>query len=101
MWRYVTIDHKGNLVKDSQKRLKEAFTIVRCEDELYPYINENNVPSDVLFPEPENPIKSEAVSALVMLGFASQASGKAVDKILKEKPDSTVEAVIRKALTML
>ena len=61
----------------------------------------DNVPSDVLFPEPENPIKSEAVSALVMLGFASQASGKAVDKILKEKPDSTVEAVIRKALTML
>ena len=57
--------------------------------------------SDVLFPAEESPVKSEAVSALVMLGFASAASGKAVDKILKAEPSASVEAVIRQALKML
>ena len=51
--------------------------------------------------EAENGVKAEAISALTMLGFASAASGKAVDKILKAEPGLSVEAVIRKALTML
>ena len=58
-------------------------------------------PSDVLFPVEENPVKTEAVSALLMLGFAATASGKAVDKILKGDPTLKVEAVIREALKML
>ena len=54
------------------------------------------------FGEPEESgVKVEAVSALTMLGFAAQASGKAVDKILKAQPDLKVEAVIREALKML
>lgn len=61
----------------------------------------NGQPSDVLFPTEESPVKAEAVSALTMLGFAAAASGKAVDKILKETPAATVEAVIRQALKML
>ena len=61
----------------------------------------NGQPSDVLFPTEESPVKAEAVSALTMLGFAAVASGKAVDKILKETPAATVEAVIRQALKML
>ena len=48
-----------------------------------------------------SPVKDEAVSALTMLGFAAAASGKAVDKIMKAEPTLSVEAVIRKALTML
>ena len=51
--------------------------------------------------EVENGVKAEAISALTMLGFAANASGKAVDKILKANPSLTVEAVIRQALTML
>ena len=51
--------------------------------------------------EADNGVKAEAISALTMLGFAAQPSGKAVDKILKAEPGLTVEAVIRKALTML
>lgn len=52
--------------------------------------------------EPEdNGVKAEAVSALTMLGFATAASAKAVDKILKANPTSKVEAVIREALKML
>ena len=46
-------------------------------------------------------VRAEAISALTMLGFAAAASGKAVDKILKAEPTLSVEAVIRKALTML
>ena len=54
-----------------------------------------------LFPEEENKTKEEAVSALTMLGFAVAASGKAVDKILKNDPKMKVEVVIREALKML
>lgn len=53
------------------------------------------------FEPEESGVKAEAVSALTMLGFAAQASGKAVDKILKAQPDMKVEAVIREALKML
>ena len=48
-----------------------------------------------------NGVRSEAISALTMLGFASAASGKAVDKILKANPEMKVEGVIREALKML
>ena len=51
--------------------------------------------------EAESGVKAEAVSALTMLGFATAASGKAVDKILKAQPDLKVEVVIREALKML
>lgn len=55
-----------------------------------------------LFGEPEeSETKSEAVSALTMLGFAAAASGKVVDKILKSEPDASVEKVIKLALKML
>jgi Holliday junction DNA helicase RuvA len=49
----------------------------------------------------DSAIKQEAVSALVMLGFAAAASGKVVDKILKAAPESSVEQVIKQALKML
>ena len=49
----------------------------------------------------DSAVKQEAVSALVMLGFAATASGKVVDKILKATPDSSVEQVIKQALKML
>ena len=51
--------------------------------------------------EVDTGIKAEAISALTALGFAAVASGKVVDKILKAEPSLKVEAVIRKALTML
>ena len=51
--------------------------------------------------EVDNEVKQEAVSALTMLGFAAAASGKVVDKILKEDPNASVEKVIKVALKML
>ena len=62
--------------------------------------NPNELPMDFVAEE-ESPVKAEAVSALTMLGFAAAASGKAVDKIMKNDPTMTVEAVIREALKML
>ena len=49
----------------------------------------------------DSAVKQEAVSALVMLGFAAAASSKVVDKILKSAPESSVEQVIKQALKML
>lgn len=43
----------------------------------------------------------EAVSALVMLGFNQLASQKVVNKITSDKPDLSVEDVIKNALKML
>lgn len=45
--------------------------------------------------------KEEAVSALVMLGFAAAASQKVVDKIMHEQPALKVEQLIKMALKML
>ena len=58
-------------------------------------------PASELFEIEESPVKTEAISALTMLGFAAAASGKAVDKILKTDPAMKVETVIREALKML
>ena len=44
---------------------------------------------------------TEAVSALVMLGFNQVASQKVVGKISKEHPQYTVEEIIKNALKML
>lgn len=49
----------------------------------------------------KSPAGEEAIAALVMLGFPQQASQKAVGKILKDKPDSNVEQIIKTALKML
>lgn len=48
-----------------------------------------------------NEIANEAVAALVMLGFTQVPSQKAVAKILKDKPDSTIEQIIKTALKIL
>lgn len=48
-----------------------------------------------------NPVKEEAVSALVMLGFAANASQKAVEQILKNEPNLRVEQLIKMALKMM
>ena len=51
--------------------------------------------------EIDSEVKQEAVSALAMLGFATAASGKVVDKILSADPAAGVEQVIKQALKML
>lgn len=48
-----------------------------------------------------NTVKSEALSALVILGFSKNAASKALDKLLKQSPDASVEELIREALKLL
>ncbi|WP_372946768.1 Holliday junction branch migration protein RuvA [Mariniphaga sp.] len=50
---------------------------------------------------PDNTLRNEALSALVMLGFAKKDADKAVSKIIQEDPEATVERVIKTALKRL
>lgn len=49
----------------------------------------------------QNTFADEAVSALVMLGFTKQNVTKAVNNILKENPNSSLEDIIRLGLKIL
>jgi Holliday junction DNA helicase RuvA len=57
--------------------------------------------SGEIFTLSDNTNKEEALSALVMLGFAKSAVIKVLDKIVKEERNLTVEDIIRKALKNL
>ena len=59
------------------------------------------LPMEDSFSTVDSEVKTEAGSALTMLGFQAAASGKVVDKILKDDPACGVEQVIRQALKML
>ncbi|NRT11713.1 Holliday junction branch migration protein RuvA [Flavobacterium sp. 14A] len=48
-----------------------------------------------------NTNRDEALSALEVLGFVRKASEKIIEKIVKEDPDASVEAIIKKALKAL
>lgn len=50
---------------------------------------------------PDNTIRNESLSALVMLGFVKRDAEKTVSKILQEQPETTVEGVIKQALKRL
>lgn len=54
-----------------------------------------------IFDTPNNTIKAEALSALTILGFSKAAIEKALDKLIKQMPDATVEMLIKEALKVL
>jgi len=54
-----------------------------------------------IFLSSDNTNREEALSALVMLGFAKSAVSKILDKIVREEKNLTVEAMIKKALKNL
>lgn len=54
-----------------------------------------------IFDTPNNTIKAEALSALTILGFSKAAIEKALDRLLKQMPDATVEMLIKEALKVL
>lgn len=73
--------------------------IIDLKDKIMKVAGTNNTGSNAL--AINNPIKEEAVSALVMLGFAAAASQKAVEQILKNDATLRVEQLIKMALKML
>ena len=56
--------------------------------------------AQILLPT-NNTIRNESLSALVMLGFTKKDAEKAVDKIIRDTPEATVESVIKQALKRL
>jgi Holliday junction DNA helicase RuvA len=57
--------------------------------------------TDEIFAIADNTKREEALSALVMLGFAKSAVAKVLDKIIREEKNLTVEDLIKKALKNL
>jgi len=56
---------------------------------------------DEIFAVADNTNREEALSALVMLGFAKSAVSKVLDKIVREENNLTVESMIKRALKNL
>jgi len=59
------------------------------------------VSSGEIFAVSDNTNREEALSALVMLGFAKSAVSKVIDKIVREEKNLTVEEMIKRALKNL
>lgn len=57
--------------------------------------------SEQIISSPDNTLRNEALSALIMLGFAKKPAEKELDKILTANPKQTVESVIKQALKSL
>jgi Holliday junction DNA helicase RuvA len=57
--------------------------------------------SGEIFAFADNTKRNEALSALVMLGFAKGAVSKVLEKIVREEKDLTVEEIIKRALKNL
>ncbi|MGE5393675.1 MAG: Holliday junction branch migration protein RuvA [Candidatus Saccharibacteria bacterium] len=57
--------------------------------------------SEQIISSPDNTLRNEALSALIMLGFAKKPAEKELDKILAANPKQSVESVIKQALKSL
>ena len=83
---------KGIGLKTAQR------TIIELKDKMSKVlIGDDNE----LFDQPNNTIREESLSALVMLGFKKPAAEKIIDKIMKQNKDITVEGLVKNALKQL
>ncbi|HET6559899.1 MAG TPA: Holliday junction branch migration protein RuvA [Prolixibacteraceae bacterium] len=57
--------------------------------------------SEQIITSADNTLRNEALSALIMLGFAKKPAEKELDKILTANPKQSVESVIKQALKSL
>lgn len=83
---------KGIGIKTAQR------VIIDLKDKIITGTSTKNVNSLIIN---NNPIKKEAASALILLGFAKQNVEKALDSILKTSPDIQLEELIKKSLKLL
>ena len=77
-----------------------AKTAQRIVIDLKDKLKKNDFPTEI-FATPNNTIKNEALSALTILGFGKTAIEKALDKLLKQMPEASVETLIKEALKIL
>lgn len=78
-----------------------AKTAQRVIIDLKDKIGKQPASDQILMTTQDNTIREEALSALVMLGFAKKPVEKEIDKILKDNPGLTVEEMIKLALKSL
>ncbi|MFT5749330.1 MAG: Holliday junction DNA helicase RuvA [Ancylomarina sp.] len=83
-------DVKGIGAKTAQRIIIELKDKIGKEDEL----------GEIVLPE-NNTIREEALSALVMLGFAKHTVTKVLDKVIKANIPASVEELIKVALKQL
>ncbi|WP_423129441.1 Holliday junction branch migration protein RuvA [Gaoshiqia sp. Z1-71] len=78
-----------------------AKTAQRVIIDLKDKIGKSPASDQILIPSANNTIRDEALSALVMLGFARKSIEKELDNIQKANPELTVEQMIKMALKSL
>ena len=77
-----------------------AKTAQRIVIDLKDKLKKSDYQTEIFNPT-NNTIKAEALSALTILGFSKAAIEKALDKLLKQMPDASVETLIKEALKVL
>ena len=77
-----------------------AKTAQRIVIDLKDKLKKNDFPTEI-FASQNNTTKNEALSALTILGFSKTAVDKALDRLLKQMPDASVETLIKEALKVL
>jgi Holliday junction DNA helicase RuvA len=84
---------------DTLKRIKGIGlkTAQRIVVDLKDKLGKSTGEQDI-FATLNNTVKQEALSALVMLGFAKSVAEKTIEQLLKQNPGYTVESVIKHAL---
>ncbi len=99
-FRQAVISENVNLIKSVKGiGLKTAQRLVlELKDKI---VEGGGSDSSALFTVASNETVEEASTALVLLGFNKANVQKAIQQILKAKPDSSVEEIIKSALKML
>ena len=79
-----------------------AKTAQRIIIDLKDKVSKNNSSSDLLFEKLDNTIKTEALSALLALGFGKKSAEEKLDKVLKENSEIVnVEELVKTALSQM
>lgn len=101
-----TEEIKAAILQDDVNLLKSikgigAKTAQRIIIDLKDKLGKVTTSDQILISQPDNTIREEALSALVMLGFVRKSVEKELDKIFKTDPNLTVEKLIKLALKSL
>ena len=79
-----------------------AKTAQRIIIDLKDKVSKNSSSSDLLFEKLDNTIKTEALSALLALGFGKKSAEEKLDKVLKENSEIVnVEELVKTALSQM
>ena len=102
----LTVNELSNAIANDDVKTIQAVkgigakTAQRIVIDLKDKLKKNDFATEI-FTAPNNTIKTEALSALTILGFSKAAVDKALDKLLKQMPDASVEILIKEALKIL